>query len=506
VADLTDSPAGETVETDSHPRSHAEEERAKGDHHASAGNHDEAEACYERAIELDPRDAAAHSALGSQHAARGRDGAALTHFLIALRLDGQLSSVRHRVVKLLVTLGRADELWKLWSEIEPQEADIEVLGREMHQSLNSGDLTLASAYARLYADVRWGSRWYPRPHATSWVPSEPPNTRLTVPKLQHDADQFLYLQSRGVLGPEFEEIIDEYRRLAGELERSGVEARPLEPAEKPVIRDVYNRLVNVHDAPRVPCALSAAWDGATIERTYFNRNPGVVVVDDPLSHEALASLQRFCLESTVWSSNQHAYGRLGAHFQNGFNCPLLVQIAEELRATLPNLIGSRYPLRHIWGYKSPPSLPADSVTHADFAAVNVNFWITPDEANLDCDSGGLVIHGVEAPLHWDYRMYNASLHDVIIPFIQRQNPTTIRIPYRANRAIIFNSDLFHGTDGLAFRPEYEYRRVNITMLYGDREDDAHHRGLLRPDPLGQLSGPSTAWRSYAFARVRSTVR
>ena len=44
--------------------------------------------------------------------------------------------------------------------------------------------------------------------------------------------------------------------------------------------------------------------------------------------------------------------------------------------------------------------------HADFAAVNVNFWITPDEANLDPESGGLVIWDKPAPLEWDFAQYN----------------------------------------------------------------------------------------------------
>ena len=36
--------------------------------------------------------------------------------------------------------------------------------------------------------------------------------------------------------------------------------------------------------------------------------------------------------------------------------------------------------------------------HADAAAVNVNFWLTPDDANLDPDGGGLVVWDKEAPL------------------------------------------------------------------------------------------------------------
>jgi hypothetical protein len=42
------------------------------------------------------------------------------------------------------------------------------------------------------------------------------------------------------------------------------------------------------------------------------------------------------------------------------------------------------------------------------------------------------------------------------------------VPYRANRAVIFNSDLFHETDQIHFHEGYENRRVNITFLYGWR--------------------------------------
>lgn len=30
--------------------------------------------------------------------------------------------------------------------------------------------------------------------------------------------------------------------------------------------------------------------------------------------------------------------------------------------------------------------------HADVASVNLNFWVTPDDANLDPSSGGLVVY------------------------------------------------------------------------------------------------------------------
>jgi hypothetical protein len=46
---------------------------------------------------------------------------------------------------------------------------------------------------------------------------------------------------------------------------------------------------------------------------------------------------------------------------------------------------------------------------------------------------------------------------------------SVTVPHRANRAVIFDSDLFHETDRIAFKEGYLNRRINITMLYGLRE-------------------------------------
>ena len=43
---------------------------------------------------------------------------------------------------------------------------------------------------------------------------------------------------------------------------------------------------------------------------------------------------------------------------------------------------------------------------------------------------------------------------------------SVKVPYRANRAVIFDSALFHETDTFRFRDEYENRRVSVTLVYG----------------------------------------
>src|SRR5712672_1925024 len=195
--------------------------------------------------------------------------------------------------------------------------------------------------------------------------------------------------------------------------------------------------------------------------------PQIAVIDNLLSEEALDQLRQYCWRSTMWHKS-YPNGYLGAMPEHGFACPLVAQIADELRSTYPAIVGS-HPLLQWWAFKYDSRLTGINI-HADFAAVNVNFWITPDEANLDPDSGGLVIWDKPAPLDWSFAQYNnPNAGQNIRDFLARSGARSIAVPHRANRAVIFDSDLFHETDQIAFKEGYLNRRINITMLYGLRE-------------------------------------
>ena len=194
-------------------------------------------------------------------------------------------------------------------------------------------------------------------------------------------------------------------------------------------------------------------------------NPKIAVVDDFLTPEALAALRRFALGSAIWRSAYHE-GYLGAFPDHGFATPLLAQVVEEFRTVFAEICGD-HALNYLWGFKYDSSLSGIGI-HADNAAVNVNFWITPDEANLDPDSGGLIIWDVAAPLDWDAPRYNSD-EGAIRAFLEKTGAKPVTIPYRANRAVIFDSDLFHQTDRICFREGYENRRINITLLCGERD-------------------------------------
>jgi tetratricopeptide (TPR) repeat protein len=203
---------------------------------------------------------------------------------------------------------------------------------------------------------------------------------------------------------------------------------------------------------------------ACAAQQWHTRRPQIAVIDNLLTDEALAELRRFCWGSTVWRTNFQG-GYLGALPEHGFARPLLAQIAEEFRIAFADICGS-HALKYLWAFKYDSRLDGVAI-HADDAAVNVNFWITPDEANLDPESGGLVVWDVTAPLDWDYAKYNgdqAATRD----FLNRSNAKPVTIPYRSNRAVIFDSDLFHETDTIRFKEGYLNRRINVTFLYGDR--------------------------------------
>jgi hypothetical protein len=129
-------------------------------------------------------------------------------------------------------------------------------------------------------------------------------------------------------------------------------------------------------------------------------------------------------------------------------------------------IFKQHRLTQAWAFKHDSARRGLNI-HADAAAVNVNFWITPDEANLNQETGGLVVYDKEAPRDWNFQEYNSDKNKPkILAWLKQVGAQTVKIPYRTNRAIVFNSDLFHETDEIAFKDDYLSRRINITRCTG----------------------------------------
>ncbi len=287
-------------------------------------------------------------------------------------------------------------------------------------------------------------------------------------KLRHDMEQFEYLVNKGLLPPEYLDEAEKYRNARGYYEMGGDPAAiaPLTSDDQARIGGTYNRMV--YDSSRgqqQARALNSDVDWQHAVARYRENAPGITYIDDLLLPEVLEELYAYCLESTVWYDYRHG-GYVGAYADDGFDCPLLIQVADELRAAMPELLAGN-PLRFMWAYKYDSRLQGIG-THADSAEVNINFWITPDECNLDPEHGGLVVYRAEAPASWDFEKYNND-RPAIREYLEKHGSGSVKVPYRCNRAVIFNSDLFHETDQFLFMDSYDCRRINVTMLFGDRK-------------------------------------
>lgn len=300
-------------------------------------------------------------------------------------------------------------------------------------------------------------------------PGAPPRredfARMSPTKLRHDIEQLNLLIERGRIDSNRRALIADFEAALQLMSAAKEAIEPLPADLRSRLESSYNRLVYRPPAEREPGGAVAPMDTAAVEDGYRRHAPGITFVDGFLTPAALASLRRFCLEATVWYESRYANGYLGAFLDDGFNCPLLLQIADELRRALPGIF-AHHTLRKVWAFKYDSRLSGIPV-HADFAAINVNFWVTPSDANLDPDGGGLIVWDKEAPLDWDFAKYNND-QEAMRRFLEQSQARPVNIPHRQNRAVIFNSDLIHETAPLHFRDGYDNRRINITMLYGKR--------------------------------------
>ncbi|MDB5804797.1 MAG: hypothetical protein JWN73_2119 [Betaproteobacteria bacterium] len=283
---------------------------------------------------------------------------------------------------------------------------------------------------------------------------------VSEPHIRHEYEQLQLLQERGKLPVEAAVHLPLLQKL---YEKSGDPNSSFAPegAEGEALRAALAPFYFVPSKPLAEPAL-AARDYAAIEGQYKTGRPQMVVIDDFLSPQALADLRAFCEEATIFKTVYNK-GYMGAFLSGGFSPPVLLAIADELRRAMPEVVGP-HPLMQAWAFKYDQRRQGINL-HADFARVNVNFWITPDEACADPSTGGMVVYDVPAPEGWSFRDYN-SASEKMMAFCVAHGAEPIRVPYRANRCVLFDSTLFHTTDELHFKPGFANRRINVTLLFG----------------------------------------
>lgn len=287
---------------------------------------------------------------------------------------------------------------------------------------------------------------------------------INRPKIRHDIDQLTYLTKNKIISSDYNELIDDYRDLEKQLPDSG-EYR-LSELTSPVstrLKTSYNRLIHMADAPKLSSgAVNKGLDRAAIEKDFAKHDPGFTYFDELLTPEAVTALRNYCLESTFWY-DVHYIGDVGAGIENGFCSPLVLQIAQEIRESLPGIFGP-HQFSSCWTFKYMEAVSGLS-THADDGAVSINFWITPDEANLNPDTGGIEFWNKKAPFNYFGKPHHEKISDAEA-LLKEPDAESVYVPYRCNRAMVFHSNVFHNTAPIDFKDGYENKRINLTFIYG----------------------------------------
>ena len=297
-------------------------------------------------------------------------------------------------------------------------------------------------------------------------------------KLQHDVEQLEYVAARNATVAAYlneHAVIERFQRVRrripplDQLQRTnGLWAfRPEDTAD---IGDFYNRAIHVPDPQPVTPMLNAKSFADADAR--FRAGP--FAIDDALTPAALQQIRSLLLESTVFFETKMPAvfgGYVGAIVEDGLHARALLELADALRRAMPETLGD-HPLAYLWCYKYDSQYEGISV-HADEAAVNLNIWLTPDEANLDPESGGLVVYTAKPPATATAEEYNQRGAEFADELLRSTNFENVTIPYRQNRIVVFDSALYHKTDSFRFREGYENRRINLTLLFGKmRRGDA----------------------------------
>lgn len=439
-----------------------------------AGNHLAAAAACHEILALAGPSFDAYLQLGVVHAELLEHAAAVEHLEKAIALEPANSDALCMLASVLHDLARHADCLSVCERAVRARAE----SPEAHFQLALARFELADfagaadSFARCFTLRRrepWNGNAAARLDAQAGTAPASSDFELAVSqvKTSHDIEQMEYLLAEGLLPSDFARVLADYRSLHEELRAA--EPRALctfDTLRHPLVAATLKKPLYVDRSP-APGGdlLNRRTDWREAEERYLSADPSLTTVDDFLTPQALGAVRRFCRQSTVWNDIREGY--LGAYLHDGFASETLLRVAAELRERLPKLLAG-LPLQTLWGYKYDSALPGQGIgVHADSAAVNVNFWITEEAANLNPQSGGLLVYRENAPLDWGFTKYNSEPRK-IMDHLQASGATARRVPYRENRAVIFDSDLFHATDAPVFRQGYLNRRINITLLYGLR--------------------------------------
>ena len=442
----------------------------------SLGRHDEAIAAFRAAIAVDPSMAMAYLKLGQILTEQGRINEAIDYLRTLTSIKPELLSGHLELGSALKANGEYEVALKSFDNvlaISPESEQAYIRKGEIY--LAQGNYPDArKTYHELYLLKRGSNlqnKKFLEPKKAARQITDSP-IQLSKFFLENFIGHIDYLIGLKKIDTSFSRQSELFTQVLNEIDDhdDSKDFATLNKEQADIIRPLYDRAVYYSDSAEFTTqALNEHTDFHDIEDQYLDAKLPAIAFDNFLGKEALNSLRDFCLESTIFFRLSHNI-YISSLVYEGFNCSALYKIASELKQKFPRVLGDKE-LRNMWAYRHPAK--GDGVRpHSDQASVTFNFWITPDEANLDPEHGGLVVYDRMQPMEWDWHKtnFNKDSPEVLQRINQfLESSETITVPYRENRAVLFHSNLFHASDRFHFKDNYIDRRMNITLLFGERE-------------------------------------
>ncbi|KAL7463873.1 hypothetical protein ACHAXS_004223 [Conticribra weissflogii] len=348
------------------------------------------------------------------------------------------------------------------------------------------------------------------------------DTYTTEYKLLHDLEQARYLARelneskpsvadyfQSTVIPTYEKVLKNIPPLEELSRTKGLYAFTKDDYESG-IGNVYNKALYIETADEINptwhtqnggSLLNNQLDFEGIQNNWFGQGrnspttsttsiPGALVIDNLLSSPALQTIRQLLLRNTHWYQTKTPleFGKyVGSYIDDGLHDPLFLHLAKQLHESMPRIMKG-HELKYMWAYKYDSEWESGIRLHADQAAVNVNLWVSLDGADLEEEGfgGGLVVFTAKPPANWDFESYNTNTEFVIDHLLRPTNFANLTIAHKPNRAVIFDSALFHQTDRYRFKKGYENGRINLTLLFGemkmgDGEDGTAHGASVRQE-------------------------
>lgn len=186
----------------------------------------------------------------------------------------------------------------------------------------------------------------------------------------------------------------------------------------------------------------------------------VWVIDGVLDEEVLAEVHASLSRSTIWRT-PYAARYCGAFLETGLASRPLAQLVDTLRRHAPGVL-PEHRVAQVWAFRCEPESPGLDV-HADGSELNINLWTTPDRYCDAPEQSGLDVWPISAPQGTPFAKVNGDTA-WSRRYVADAGVEPIRIPYRANRAVVFDASQFHASAGSVFAGGVEGRRINVTVL------------------------------------------